>query len=229
MDIDSQPLVMVWCDACLIVLDLVYPLEKWLLTSPNSHVYTQSHLPNYAIKMLEAKLTSNKTRTHPLQPGQTGHIHTMRTKSLRKHGRLDGVCAKQKVEESVLDPARVLEGVGRARENIVVERGAGRDDFAAGGEGHDDAADDDGLEMRRGWGDVGIMKVPDGRHIGCVYSVLGLGLFWNEGGYLPTLTISLRGYILFEMNLVDNEEKQFCLTSSSLYTLPWLVRRCLGK
>ena len=114
--------------------------------------------------MLEAKLAPHKTRPHPLPPRHTRHTDPMLPQPLRKHGRLDGMRAKQKVKQPVLDPDPGFEGSGGAREDVVVQRGAGGNDFAPRGERHDEAADEYGFEVGSRRGDVGVVEVFSGGH-----------------------------------------------------------------
>ncbi len=93
--------------------------------------------------MLIRELPAHKASQHPLNPRNTESRHTVLLQpDKRESQRLQRMCTKEKIKQALLDIRRPGDGPRFAGEEVIVERGAGGDDFAAGGEGHYDACDD---------------------------------------------------------------------------------------
>ena len=85
----------------------------------------------------------------------------------RKQQRLNTMRSKQEVEQPALHILGVLESSGASGQEIIVERGAGSEDFAARREEHDKGDDGDGAAVRAaGKGEGGDLGGLRGGHSG---------------------------------------------------------------
>lgn len=139
----------------------IFTLFTLLYQSPTSDL--SLHLPGHLVKVLKTELPSHKTRSHPFEPRRAQHLYAVGIEPLGENCCFYCMRAEEEVEQSILDP-RCVSQVLRASERL--------EDLATGGEGHDDAADYDGLEVGSCRRDVCVSQVfgRGGRH--CELSVV---------------------------------------------------------